>query len=251
MASNTANRSQSVQCDPTKIRTLRQERAMTQDLLARMSSVERRTVQRAEAGEPVSLETLNFLAAALGVPADRLLTTAAPTAGTDEVIFEDPHGGQVTARRTTSGRKLLDMLKTARLGSLDYEVEPTTDSLPVLRSVVATLQELMPPDPWDEGATHPSTGSLLAELERIVELNQQLVELSELGLALFVAEHVEFAVMPLYDSDEGHLYVRTNQSPELVRIVRVVIGAVTVDRVRVPRERDWRVKVLADDEIPF
>jgi len=223
---------------------------MTQDQLARQSNIERRTVQRAEAGEPVSLETLAYLAATLGVPSDRLLMSAEPEAG-DDVVFEDPAAGVIIARKATSARKLLEVIKGASLGSLDYEVEPTAANLPYLRKIVGALEKLMPLDPWDWSGERGLPTSLLGELECIAELGEQLKELDEHGLAVFVAEHIEFAVMPLYDIEFGRRYVADDQSPEMVRIVRIVIGNSASEKVKVTKERDWKVRLLSDDEIPF
>lgn len=62
----------SVMVDGEAIRAWRIERGLSQEKLASLSDVTRRTIQRAEAGEPVSLETLNFIADALDVPASKL-----------------------------------------------------------------------------------------------------------------------------------------------------------------------------------
>lgn len=239
-----------MQCDPAKIRSLRLERAMTQDQLARQSNIERRTVQRAEAGEAVSLETLAYLAATLGVPSDRLL--AGPeTEGGDNIASEDAAAGVIVARKAVSARKLLDLIKGASLGSLDYEVEPTAANLPYLRKIVGTLERLMPLDPWERNGERALPTTLLGELECIAELGEQLRELDQNGLAVFAAEHIQFAVMPLYDLEYERRYVSDDQSPELVRIVRIVIGNAVTEKVKVAMERDWKVRVLDEDEIPF
>ena len=109
----------------------------------------------------------------------------------------------------------------------------------------------MPLDPWHLHGVRRLPVSLLAELECIADLGEQLNELAQNGLAVFVAEHVEFAVMPLYDPEFDRRYVTDNQSPEMVRIVRIVISDATSEKVKITKERDWKVQVLSDDEIPF
>ena len=49
--------------DAAKLRAIRESMGMTQEKLAILSSVSPRTVQRAEAGAGMSLETLNDFAA--------------------------------------------------------------------------------------------------------------------------------------------------------------------------------------------
>ena len=59
-------------CDGAKVTSLRRTQMMTQEKLAAMANVDRRTVQRIEAGEPVALETVHQVAAPLGVTAFEL-----------------------------------------------------------------------------------------------------------------------------------------------------------------------------------
>ena len=54
--------------DADKLKRLRIEAGYSQEKLAIMANVNRRTIQRAEAGLPIGLETLSFIADALGVP---------------------------------------------------------------------------------------------------------------------------------------------------------------------------------------
>lgn len=58
--------------DGQTIRNLRVSNGFSQEKLASMSNVSKRTVQRAEKGEAIALETLNFLAEALGVSPEEL-----------------------------------------------------------------------------------------------------------------------------------------------------------------------------------
>src|SRR5262245_60581384 len=55
-----------------RVRMLRQQRGWSQEELGDVSGVDRRTVQRIEAGGSVSLETVSALANALGVDISRL-----------------------------------------------------------------------------------------------------------------------------------------------------------------------------------
>ena len=59
----------------TRIIELRQAQGWTQERLANVSGVGLRTVQRLEAGQDASLETLSLVAEALQVPVRDLFTT--------------------------------------------------------------------------------------------------------------------------------------------------------------------------------
>ena len=65
-----------VRVDHRALRAFRTRRQWTQEELAAAAVLSDRTVQRAEAGKSVSIETLRGLAAALDVPSARLLVAA-------------------------------------------------------------------------------------------------------------------------------------------------------------------------------
>lgn len=53
--------------DGEKLRNLRAAKGMSQEKLAILANVNKRTIQRAEKGDPVGLETAAFIAEAVGV----------------------------------------------------------------------------------------------------------------------------------------------------------------------------------------
>jgi transcriptional regulator with XRE-family HTH domain len=65
-----------VHCSGETVTKLRTQLGMTQDKLAAMSNVDIRTVQRAEKGERIQLETVASLAAALKVTVPELSVKA-------------------------------------------------------------------------------------------------------------------------------------------------------------------------------
>lgn len=244
-------RKNSVHCDPQKIIPLRANLAMTQEKLAQMSKVHPRTVQRAEAGHPINLETLADLAAALGVPAESILARKEP----EEAGDTSDMWTNTTVRRVASGRELLENLRKARLGALEYEIEPTSQNLPVLKRTIEALQPHMPRHPLDmsEFRNAPFIPSLVDELEAIVGINSQLQELQDQELALFVGMQFLNAVMPCYDPEEDRFVFHNNQSPERVWAVRLLLAPNSVEKMKVKTERDWDVTILdeIDDDIPF
>lgn len=233
---------------------------MTQEKLASMSNVKPRTVQRAEAGAPISLDTLADIAEALKVPVDQIRARPVAEDSSDasrpKLTAPGPENPSdwITVRPVNSGRWLLEALRSARLASLEYRIEPTAENLSLLKQVIGFLEQHMPLDPWDERAfERPRERSLVDELEIIVAFNQHLQELQNAGFALFLGLHFEPAVMPYFDPDEGVASVRKNQSPEIVQIVRLVLADNLTETVKVSRYRDWPVKIedFLDDEIPF
>ena len=63
----------------TVLRTLRENAKYTQEDLARDAACNVRSIQRAEAGEPINVETLKAIGSVLGFDGEALLRVAAPT----------------------------------------------------------------------------------------------------------------------------------------------------------------------------
>lgn len=93
----------------TRIIELRQSKGWTQERLATESGIGLRTVQRLEAGEDASLETLSLVADALHVSVRDLFSTIDDDALSSRVDFlEDRTSAQQTARdRLTDAWKML------------------------------------------------------------------------------------------------------------------------------------------------
>ena len=88
----------------TRIIELRQAQGWTQERLANESGVGIRTVQRLEAGQDASLETLSLVAEALHVPVRDLFTVIDDEALSNRVdSLQDRTGQQQTARDRISG----------------------------------------------------------------------------------------------------------------------------------------------------
>ena len=88
----------------TRIMELRQARGWTQERLANESGVGLRTIQRLEAGQDASLETLSLVAEALHVPVRDLFTTIEDASLSSRVdSLQDRTDEQQTARDRISG----------------------------------------------------------------------------------------------------------------------------------------------------
>lgn len=88
----------------TRIMELRQAQGWTQERLANESGVGLRTIQRLEAGQDASLETLSLVAEALHVPVRDLFTTIEDASLSSRVdSLQDRTDEQQTARERISG----------------------------------------------------------------------------------------------------------------------------------------------------
>ena len=123
--------------DATKLRLIRERMGMTQEKLAILSNVSERTVQRAESGANMRLDTLSDFAAALEVPLSELVLDA------DEISTEK----DVSLRRIGAGRMLIDDLSKAGVASFDCEAEPNDDEMDDILELVRIIEERLPA-PW-------------------------------------------------------------------------------------------------------
>ena len=88
----------------TRIMELRQSQGWTQERLANESGVGLRTIQRLEAGQDASLETLSLVAEALHVPVKELFTSIDDAAMSSKVdSLQDRTDEQQSARDRISG----------------------------------------------------------------------------------------------------------------------------------------------------
>jgi transcriptional regulator with XRE-family HTH domain len=97
------------------IRSLRELRMWSQEQLADIAELSARTVQRVEADQECSKETLNRLAKAFGIePHELLLTIVSLDASTDDGPAASPHDEEsVVLERITEGKALLNICRGA------------------------------------------------------------------------------------------------------------------------------------------
>ena len=224
--------------DPDKLVRQRQALGYSQETVAALAKVGVRTVQRAEAGDPLKRDNMADIAAALKLPLHALLAAE-----------EEEEGGAsggvgagelVTLRRAASARELFELIDESRLCRLDCDVDPTPETLPALAAAIETIEPWLP-DPWEDRPRFPS---LVARLETIARLDAAMARLSEIGLALFIGRRVELAVMPIA-FDEGYS-TRRNQRPERVTTGRILIGQATPETRSVAAAVDWPVEVVRE-----
>ena len=247
-----------VRCDGKKVRELRKRLSMTQEKLAHMSKVDNRTIQRAEAGEFIQLETIASMADALKVTVGEIsyshFSNAAP-------FLRSDNGEQnaVVLRHIVSGKELIDILFRSFSGKIECQAEPTANNIDLLASMIEKLDGLVP-NPW--ATPIQSVNMSLAErLRAAVGLTAELAELEKTGIAVFAGTYTARAQVPLYDYDDHCMYIKTNQKYERVTVCRISVNPVGVERVTVKVDDEWHEPAPAqpsvsddakdDEPIPF
>lgn len=210
-----------------KIRELRERAGMTQDKLGIMSNVDRRTIQRAEAGKPMQMESLSSIASALNVPLPQILDMSSDK---EDYEAEDLLAQSlIVLRPAQSGMALINTVYGSFDGKISCEAEPTAENIEVLTALTGAIEGMMP-DPW-RTPTEESDIPLSARLRLAVTINEQISQLEKFGIAVFAATYTAKSQIPRYDMDEGHMYVTTRMPFEQVTICRIMIAAVSKDRI--------------------
>jgi transcriptional regulator with XRE-family HTH domain len=125
-------------CDRAKVVSLREANFLSQEKLAALARVDRRTIQRLEAGEPVSIETLNQVAAPLKVTAYDLLLDPEESA-------DDPDGSAgILLKPERSGLRIVDAICTSDRIDIGAAFEPWPEQIEFVAPLLRTLGELHP-----------------------------------------------------------------------------------------------------------
>lgn len=215
-----------------RIRELRESASMTQEKLGHMSNVDRRTVQRAERGSRLQMETLSSLAAALDVPVTQIVTVDVPSNNVDDLNAKS----LVVLNRIRSGMTLLNIVRESFEGTIACEADPTSENVEAMTAVVERLEELMP-QPWI--SPHNQVQLALSERIRIaVTIGDYLMQLEEQGIAFFAGTYTARTQLPLYDADTMEMIIFGHSPFELVTICRVVV---------VPLSQGERITIKAND----
>ncbi len=216
--------------DHRTLRLLRERKGMTQDKLALLGKVSLRTVQRAEAGQAVALETLNDLAAVLEVPVDSLFAHAtASTAMT------------VALRRVASARALLDDLDRAGVARVACTVDPLGTELEPVLAVIGLIEARLPV-PWDVHA-RPADLTLVERVELAAKLSGLMDKIQALRMGIYSHTAWIEAQYPRYDADEGVTYTSGGQRYEMVMTLQLLICRAEVEKVHERQVTEWGLDV--------
>ncbi len=241
-------------CNGDRVRQLRAELRLTQERLAQLSHVDVRTIQRAEKGMNVSMETIADLASALKTDMNELVLQNS----TDEGGFplELDESRDVVLRRVTSGKSLQDMICGSFSGSVSCYAEPTVENIEALAAMIEKLEGLMP-DPW-EPPSDSGPVPLADRLRSAVNLTTQLKELENVGLGVYAATYSARAKVPRYDPycEHSHNGMYTTHSQEFEKVTVCCVGVEKLgkDKFVVMVQDKWTGRLsdqLDDDTIPF
>ena len=209
--------------DADKLRKLREGRGWSQESLAALCKVNRRTIQRAEAGTPVALETVSFIAAELGLEnVDQLRARSTPT----NVPRPDVADDEVVLSKTMSGRKVIGAILRCFDTAFEYAVEPLQGNVEILSVLAERLSSVYsnPNLPFFENPQLTEADILRLQ----ADVNKDLQALSELGIHAYLAEYCAKRVVPRYDPDEGCMATYVGQAAELVDAALITIADTAV-----------------------
>lgn len=217
------------------IKELRTNLTWSQDQLAKNCNLNLRTIQRAENGQSISIESAAGIASALGVRFQQLAA--------DDTPLEDTY--HVVLHRTTSGRQIVEGLFKAHKHVLEYDIDPTPDMAEVLASFIEKLERLNPyPD-----NPHDSFGNDLSTRIRFTaDITGKMAELATLGMGVFYGEYTVQELRPRYDMEEGCWYTRANQAPELLTAAVVLVSGSPETKIFRPAFDRWMAPDLEDTD---
>lgn len=208
---------------------------MTQDILGVKSNVDKRTIQRAETGKPMQMESLAGIASALNVPLSQIIESAEKKDGDGDDGEDLAAQSLIVLRPVESGMALINTIHGSFDGKITCEAEPTVDNIDVLTAITSAIEGMMP-DPW-RPADEPDF-LLSAKLRHAVDLNGQLKQLDGFDIAVYVATYTAQAMMPSFDMDTGEMYISHRTPLSLVNICRIMIA---------PTARGDRITLKVDD----
>lgn len=221
-------------CDGAKVTSLRKAQMLTQEKLAAMANIDRRTVQRIEAGEPVALETLHQVAAPLGVTAFELWLDPVDEAS-GEVV--DANGG-IHLKPEQSGIRLVETIVSADKIDFEAAFEPWPSQIEVAGPLLRFLEELhIHTFEHIREYDFSLQTSAVACMEAAAKVNAGIGALAGIkpeGLHVLFGQYTVMGKRLRWDNEMDHWYTRTNQSEEVLTVAALRLAPVSKISLRVP-----------------
>lgn len=242
-----------------KLRDLRMRKGMSQEKLGLLSNLNKRTIQRAERGDAVSLETVAFIAEALEVDAQTLRAKQLELFN-QNIQLPETQRGEVILVPVTRGTRLVNTLYGAFHASFEYDAEPMEDNVDLLEEIAFVLNSSWS-SPWD--ISHYSTDESTGDADKIrlqARANRVLQGLAEKGITLFMGTYESWVQYPSFNPFEGEISVSRNQSKDKVMQAIVVVSdeknkhmsrAPTDHEIYTAPQPAQDFSQDLDDEIPF
>lgn len=224
--------------DGERLRNIRTSKGISQEKLALMANVNKRTIQRAEKGAPIALETAAFIAEAVGVTAASLRSTQLEFFEPDKKAWND-----VVLVPVNSGRRIIDALRASFESEVSFDVEPMKENIQPLAEL-ASLLEPFKPTPW-ETPPEKYDPDQATVLKKQAEVNALIPTLLEMGINIFLGTYPANRKIPKYDYEEGCMYTKKSFPIESATVALVVVSdTITSHLMRKPDD-------VYDDDIPF
>jgi hypothetical protein len=219
---------------------------MTQEKLAAMASVNVRTVQRAEEGKKMSAEVWKDFEAVLG--SSPVLARRVISDQKESSFFRKTYK---PLKRLRTAKDLMDTVHITSASKLGYDVEPTSEILPVLKRALEFLEPRMP-QPWNPQRRKYRPLSLVQQLEDESILNGLIDELHAIGVSIYYKSYWEDVIYPVDDEWEG-LVVKDGQEAEGRILLHVMLSASDKDTELFPEVAHWGLEVVTsdNDDVPF
>lgn len=232
-----------VRPDGETIKSIREAKAFTQEKLSLLSSVNVRTIQRAENGDRIAADTLAFIAEALQVPFSRVVASD----DEDDVLDQ----GQVVLRAADSGKAIADGLSSADVDSITCDLEPDDSNVELVAELMDQLDAFRSDVACRErpGTRHRTVAD---RLRKIAALNATKRKLAETGVQIFYGEYFSSGYKLSWNSDEDFWYHRGNAVSQPLRTVLVRISDSREPRLYQKVADQWVERQTAeDDEVSF
>jgi transcriptional regulator with XRE-family HTH domain len=210
--------SQSIQ--GLKLKSLREERGLSQEHLAKVSNVSLRTLQRAEASERLSQENIADLAAALNVQPEELCASDGPRL--------------LILRQTRSALEILRNFEFCSHTIFDSDIDVGPANVEAATTLIGVLEQ-QAPTLFPLGGTHAPQLTPAARLKYIADLNGALVRAAELGVRTFIGGVPLSGPEFFYDLETGTYHEDANAKPRSYATAYVKVSEDARERLSVPR----------------
>jgi transcriptional regulator with XRE-family HTH domain len=227
--------------DGNLIRSRRVNLGLTQAGLAKKAGWDTRTIQRAEAGTPVSAVTAAAIAQLLEIRVDKLRAQVDPSLP----HISEQLAGIVTLVPCQSGRLLYTQLTTTEFLTVEKDFEPRAEH----RAAITRFGRLVD-QTWSHPMCNPE-GRVLqtrgeeAAFELMIEAGEVIEELEKLNLRILTGSY-DLLHERIYYGEFGDAYIKTGSYKD-TRYPALILCVTDRDDPWLRRSPDDH----ADAEIPF
>ncbi|MBI3554659.1 MAG: helix-turn-helix domain-containing protein [Deltaproteobacteria bacterium] len=197
-----------------RIKELRTNKGWPAEQLAEVAGLSLKSVQRAETGKSVSLDTLQALASALDVTVDQIINERKEKDASQahpESQTKAPVVHQLLRLRT--GKALLDVVGESDAMQFDHPEPRDREELELIKAISQNLHDTL--DVWSE--MPPAL-----RVESAFELTEELKKLEKHGLAVFgKSRSVKYTHADRKDSiifDTAIVVIQRTDHPTIVRV---------------------------------